>query len=225
MTDPRPSGPKPSELQSPDSSDPTPFSPAALPATLPEPILPDPVLSDAAVFAEPPFAVPAAGAMPDARRPDGAPGQAAAGAAPEAQRLAQRVGEGMFANDAAARGLGMTIERIGPGRALLTMRVRDEMLNGFRICHGGFIATLADTAFAYACNSRNALTVASGLSIDFVSPGRPGELLAADAQEVSLAGRTGLYDVRVTGEDGRLIAVMRGRSYRTKDRVVPNEEQ
>ena len=119
----------------------------------------------------------------------------------------------------------MAIEHIAPGRATLTMRVRDDMLNGFSICHGGFITTLADSAFAFACNSRDLLTVAAGITVDFMAPARAGELLTAHAQEVSLAGRTGVYDVRVTGDHGRLVAVMRGRSYRTKNRVLKPKEQ
>jgi len=100
------------------------------------------------------------------------------------------------------------------------MTVREEMLNGFRICHGGFIAVLADTAFAYACNSYNEQTVASGISLDFMAPGRPGDVLCAAAQEVFAAGRTGVYDISVTNQKGELIAVMRGKSYRLKGRAV-----
>ena len=156
----------------------------------------------------------------DDERAPGRAGAPAAGAA-DAQRLAQAVARRMLADDAAARAMGIAIEAVGPGTAMLAMRVREDMLNGFAICHGGFITTLADTAFAYACNSRNLLTVASGLAMDFVSPARAGERLVACAQEVSLAGRTGVYDVRVTAEGGRLVAVMRGRSHRTSKFVIP----
>jgi acyl-CoA thioesterase len=102
------------------------------------------------------------------------------------------------------------------------MRVRPEMLNGFHICHGGFITTLADSAFAFACNSRNALTVAAGIVVDFLAPAKLDDVLTADAAEVSLAGRTGLYDVSVRNQDGVLVATLRGRSHRLGDRsTVP----
>lgn len=136
------------------------------------------------------------------------------------QALAERVRDGMFANDQASRGLGMTIEAVGPGYALLRMVVREDMLNGFRICHGGFITTLADSAFAFACNSGNEQTVASGISVDFMAPGRPGDVLTAEAREVSSSGRTGVYDMTVTNQHQELIAVMRGKSYRLKGRAV-----
>lgn len=162
---------------------------------------------------------PGAPARDDEQAP-AQPGALAAGQA-DAQHLAQAVARRMLTDDAAARAMGITVEAVGPGTATLAMRVREDMLNGFAICHGGFITTLADTAFAYACNSRNLLTVASGLAVDFVSPARAGEQLVACAQEVSLAGRTGVYDVRVTAEGSRLVAVMRGRSHRTSRFVIP----
>lgn len=138
------------------------------------------------------------------------------------QQTADLVREGMYANDRAARHLGMQITAMGPGSATITMTVRPEMLNGFDICHGGYITTLADTAFAYACNSYNELTVASGLAVDFVAPGREGDLLTATAQEASLTGRTGVYDVLVTNQRGERIALFRGKSYRMKGRpAVP----
>jgi acyl-CoA thioesterase len=134
----------------------------------------------------------------------------------DAQRTADLVGTGMMANDRACRALGMAVAHIAPGRATMTMTVRADMLNGFDICHGGYITTLADSAFAYACNSYNELTVASGLSIDFLAPAREGDVLTAEGVEVSLAGRTGVYDVTVTNQRGERIAVFRGRSYRMK---------
>ena len=112
---------------------------------------------------------------------------------PDLQVLAERVGAGMLAEDAASRGLGMQLEAIGPGYARLSMRVRPEMLNGFKICHGGFITALADSAFAFACNSDNELTVAAAIAVDFLTPANQGELLTAEAQEVALSGRTGFY--------------------------------
>jgi len=138
------------------------------------------------------------------------------------QAVADRVGVGMMAEDAASRSLGMRVEAMGPGYARLTMRVRPDMLNGFKICHGGFITLLADSAFAFACNSSNQLTLAAGIVVDFVAPAMEGELLMAEAKEVVLTGRTGVYDVTVTDEKGQIVAVLRGRSHRTKDtKVVP----
>jgi len=134
--------------------------------------------------------------------------------------LAQAVGAAMYAVDAATQGLDMDVAEIAPGYARLTMRVRPDMLNGHQTCHGGFLFALADSAFAFACNSRNASTVASGCSIDFVAPGFAGDLLTAVAQERSLAGRTGVYDVTVTNQDGRQLALFRGRSYRIKGQIV-----
>nr|MBL8455445.1 hydroxyphenylacetyl-CoA thioesterase PaaI [Zoogloeaceae bacterium] len=142
------------------------------------------------------------------------------GAGLDPQALAERVRDGMFANDSASQGLGMRFEAVGPGYAKMSMTVRDDMLNGFRICHGGFITTLADSAFAFSCNSYNEQTVASGVSIDFVAPGRPGDVLTAEASEVFVAGRTGVYDIVVTNQNKELIAVMRGKSYRLKGRPV-----
>ncbi|WP_373715862.1 hydroxyphenylacetyl-CoA thioesterase PaaI [Roseateles sp.] len=126
----------------------------------------------------------------------------------------------MFVDDAASRMLGMQVVEIGPGHAVLTMTVRVDMLNGFAVCHGGLIATLADSAFAFACNSRNALTVASGFDIDILRSAKLGDLLTARAEEASLGGRTGLYDITVTNQRGELIAMFRGRSYRLGDRKV-----
>ncbi len=140
----------------------------------------------------------------------------------DAQALAERVGVGMMAEDAASRGLGIRVEAMGPGYARLSMRVRPDMLNGFKICHGGFITLLADSAFAFACNSSNELTLAAGIVVDFVAPAMEGELLMAEAKEVVLTGRTGVYDVTVTNEKGQIVAVLRGRSHRTKNtQVVP----
>jgi acyl-CoA thioesterase len=126
----------------------------------------------------------------------------------------------MFAADRASQGLGMRILALGAGSARLEMAVRDEMLNGHEICHGGFITTLADSAFAFACNSRNQLTVAAGLTVDFLAPAHRGDVLTADAVEVSLAGRTGVYDIVVTNQQGARIALVRGRSARLRERSV-----
>jgi len=139
--------------------------------------------------------------------------------------LAQAVGKTMFAVDAASQGLGMTIENISPGHARLSMSVRADMLNGHQICHGGFIFALADSTFAFACNSHNLNTVASGCAIDYLAPAYEHDKLTAVGQEQSLAGRTGVYDIVVTNQDGRKIALFRGRSYRIKGQVVATEDQ
>jgi acyl-CoA thioesterase len=138
----------------------------------------------------------------------------------EAQALAERVAEGMFSRDRASQGLGMQIVRVGPGLAELNMSVRADMLNGHAICHGGFIFALADSAFAFACNSYNLTTVASGCAIDFMAPAREGDVLSAMARERSASGRTGVYDIEVKNQRGETIALFRGKSYRIKGHVV-----
>ena len=117
---------------------------------------------------------------------------------------------------------GMDILAVGPGSATIRMAVRQDMLNGFGSCHGGLLATLADMAFAYACNSYNEMTVASGFDVDLLGPGKLGETLTADARVVSQGARMGVYDITVTSPSGERIAVFRGRSYRLKGKqVVP----
>jgi len=138
----------------------------------------------------------------------------------EAQALAERVAREMLDRDPASRKLGMHIGKVAPGRAEVTMEVRADMLNGHAICHGGFIFTLADSAFAYACNSYNLSTVASGCAIDFVAPAREGDVLTARAAERSVAGRTGVYDIDVVNQRGETVALFRGKSYRIKGHVV-----
>jgi acyl-CoA thioesterase len=141
---------------------------------------------------------------------------------PSPQQIADYVGHGMLAEDEASRGLGIQVERMGPGSAVMSMVVRPDMLNGFKICHGGLISLLADSAFAFACNSYNELTVAAGFAVDFIAPGNLGDKLTAEAKEVALTGRTGIYDVTVHNQHGELIATFRGRSARIKDRkTVP----
>ena len=131
----------------------------------------------------------------------------------------------MFAGDRASRGLGMSITSIGAGSATLTMTVREDMLNGHEICHGGFITTLADSAFAFACNSGNVVTVAAGLTVEFLAPAHRGDLLTAQATEVSRSGRTGVYDMVVTNQHGVRVALVRGRSHSLRGRsVIPAKE-
>ena len=138
----------------------------------------------------------------------------------DARALAQRVAAAMHARDVATQALGMQVGEVGPGRAELSMVVRADMLNGHEICHGGFIFTLADSAFAYACNSYNLNTVASGCAIDFIAPARLGDMLRAMAHERQLAGRTGVYDVEVCNERGETVALFRGKSYRIKGHLI-----
>ena len=138
----------------------------------------------------------------------------------EAQSLAERVAAEMFARDRASQAMGMRISKVGPGRAELTMTVRADMLNGHATCHGGFIFTLADSAFAFACNSANLTTVASGCSIDFVTPAREDDVLTAIGKERSLSGRTGVYDIEVRNQRGETVALFRGKSHRVKGHVI-----
>ena len=134
------------------------------------------------------------------------------------QQTAEYVRDGMLANDNATKSLNMRIVEVGPGQATLEMTVRTDMLNGHATCHGGFMATLADSTFAFACNSYNELTVASGFSIDFIAPAREGDLLSARCHEVAKTGRTGVYDTEITNQRGERIAMFRGRSYTAKGR-------
>ena len=143
----------------------------------------------------------------------------------EAQALANATADAMFARDRAAQALGITIVRVQPGASLLTMTVRGDMVNGHHICHGGMIFSLADTAFAYACNSYNKNTVASACHIDFLAPAKEGETLEAEAVEQSAAGRTGVYDITVRTSSGRTIALFRGKSYRINGEVIAGLQQ
>jgi acyl-CoA thioesterase len=126
----------------------------------------------------------------------------------------------MWSRDRASPGLGMKIESVGPGTAVLTMPVRQDMVNGHDICHGGFIFTLADSAFAFACNSYNDATVAASCDISFLKPARLGSRLTASAREVYREGRNGIYDILVTDETGATIAAFRGKSRSTGRPVI-----
>ena len=137
-----------------------------------------------------------------------------------AHALALAVGDAMWARDRASQGLGLRLVDVGAGTAVLEMTVREDMLNGHDICHGGFIFTLADSAFAYACNSYNLNTVASGCAIEFTAPARAGDVLTARAHERQLAGRTGVYDVEVANQRGETVALFRGKSYRIKGHLI-----
>jgi acyl-CoA thioesterase len=125
--------------------------------------------------------------------------------------LARACADAMWQDDRASQGLGMEITAIGPGRATLTMTIQPHMVNGHGIAHGGFIFTLADSAFAFACNSHNERTVAAQGNITFIRPGKLGDRLIAEAREVSRSGRSGIYDVRITAGES-VIAEFRGHS-------------
>jgi acyl-CoA thioesterase len=137
------------------------------------------------------------------------------------QAVAEAVRSGMYARDRAAQALGITVEEVAPGFARCRMPVREDMAQGHGTGHGGITFTLADTAFAYACNAYNRATVALGAEIAFLAPARVGDTLLATARERSRSGRTGIYDVEVTGADGTLIALFRGTAYETRGEVVP----
>ena len=141
-------------------------------------------------------------------------------AATTPQQVAEAARDAMAASDRATRALGITIVAVGPGMATLRMAVRDDMLNGHDICHGGLIATLADSAFAFACNAYNEISVAAGFDINLMAAAKLGDVLTATAHELSKAGRTGVYDVAVTNQRGEAIAAFRGRSYTMKGRAL-----
>ena len=131
----------------------------------------------------------------------------------DAADTARRCADAMYAADIASQRLGITISDVGPGRATATMAVREDMVNGHGICHGGFVFTVADTAFAFACNSYDERTVAAGGDITFLEPVRAGSELVASAVERARRGRSGVYDVTVrTAEAGIVVAEFRGRS-------------
>jgi acyl-CoA thioesterase len=149
---------------------------------------------------------------------------AAVDAADAAQALAQAVAAAMFARDTASQGLGMTINAVGPGYASMSMPIRADMLNGHQSCHGGFIFTLADSAFAFACNSYNQTTVGAACTIDYLAPARLHDILTAEAVEQALTGKSGIYDVKVRNQDGRTVALFRGKSLRVGGDVVAQPE-
>jgi acyl-CoA thioesterase len=138
----------------------------------------------------------------------------------DAQALAELAGKTMYERDPASQALGMRLDAIRPGYARMTMAVREDMLNGHRTCHGGYIFMLADSAFAFACNSHNFNTVGAGCTIDYLAPGREGDLLTAEAVQQALSGKTGVYDVTVTDQEGRTVALFRGKSHRVNGMVA-----
>ena len=137
-----------------------------------------------------------------------------------AQQVAEATRDAMWPKDRASQALGIQVLGIGPGTATLSMTVREDMLNGHDLCHGGVIATLADSAFAFACNAYNELTVASGFDIHLMAGARRGDVLTAVATEVNKAGRTGVYDIAVNNQHGEAVAAFRGRSYTMKGKPL-----
>ena len=134
--------------------------------------------------------------------------------------LAKACADSMWANDKASKGLGMEIAHVESGLATLTMSVRGDMTNGQDICHGGFIFTLADSAFAFACNGYNQFTVAQRCSVDFIAPAFAGDKLSATAIERNRSGRSGIYDATVTNQHGDVIAEFRGNSRTVKGKHI-----
>lgn len=139
----------------------------------------------------------------------------------EAQRIAELAAEALFANDQASRNLGIAIERVGPGRARLRMTVRTDMVNGHGMCHGGIVFALADSAFAVACNTHNAVTVAAAAAIDFLAPAHMKDELTAEARELWRSRRSGIYEITVFNQRGEAIALFRGRSHCVGGQLVP----
>ncbi|MET0312035.1 MAG: hydroxyphenylacetyl-CoA thioesterase PaaI [Burkholderiaceae bacterium] len=136
--------------------------------------------------------------------------------------LAAKVGEAMWSTDTASKDtMGMQLVECAPGRAVLRMEVRELHLNGHRICHGGFIFTLADSTFAFACNSHNKVTVAAGCSIEFLRPGQLGDVLTCEGVEQVLQGRHGIYDMKVSNQRGEVVAMFRGKSASIQGNVIP----
>jgi acyl-CoA thioesterase len=139
--------------------------------------------------------------------------------------LAAKIGEAMFAVDAASKDfMQMELLACEPGRAVMRMRVRAPMLNGHQICHGGLIFTLADSTFAFACNSHNKVTVAAGCSIEFLKPAHLDDVLTCEGVEQLLQGRHGIYDMKVSNQRGEVVAMFRGKSASIQGHVIPPEE-
>lgn len=142
------------------------------------------------------------------------------------EQIATRVGEVMFANDVASKDtMGMELVSVAPGRAVMRMAVQPLHLNGHQICHGGFIFTLADSTFAFACNSHNKNTVAAGCSIEFLKPAHEGDVLTCEGMEQMQQGRHGIYDMRVRNQRGEVVAMFRGKSAQIPGTVFPEKEE
>ncbi|NBF02056.1 hydroxyphenylacetyl-CoA thioesterase PaaI [Pseudomonas sp. Fl5BN2] len=140
-----------------------------------------------------------------------------------AMNLASRCAQSLFQRDSASQAMGMRLLSVAPGATRLGMSVRDDMLQGHGTCHGGYLFALADSAFAFACNSYDEATVAIGCSIDYIAPARLGDTLTADCIEQSRSGRTGNYHVRIENQQGQLIALFQGKSYKVRGPVLTQE--
>ncbi|MHC8318589.1 hydroxyphenylacetyl-CoA thioesterase PaaI [Pseudomonas sp. LB3P31] len=141
----------------------------------------------------------------------------------QAMNLASACAQTMLKRDAASLGMGMRLLSAAPGCARVGMSVRADMIQGHGTCHGGYLFALADSAFAFACNSYNDATVAIGCSIDYIAPAHLGDTLTADCIEQSRSGRTGNYDVRIENQQGQLIALFHGKSYKVRGTVLAQE--
>jgi acyl-CoA thioesterase len=137
-----------------------------------------------------------------------------------AQQRAERATAALYQRDRASQALGMQLAAVRPGWARVTMRVRGDMVNGHQVCHGGLLFALADSAFAFACNSHNESTVAAAASIDFLAGAREGDELTAEASELWRTRRNGIYEISIHNQRGERIALFRGRSYRIDGQVV-----
>ena len=134
--------------------------------------------------------------------------------------IAQEVARLLWADDRASQALGMQLLEVRPGYARISMTVRRDMTNGHGMCHGGFMFLLADSTFAFACNSHNQKAVAASAEIHFLAPAQEGDVLTAEGQEQHLAGRSGVYDTRVTDQSGKLVALFRGKSATIKGQFI-----
>lgn len=141
--------------------------------------------------------------------------------APDRQRLAELCAQALLAGDQASRSLGMRMDGVSPGAATLRMTVRPDMVNGHGTCHGGIVFSLADSAFAVACNTYNAVTVGAAASIDFLAPAHTNDELTAQARELWRSKRSGIYEIVVSNQRGEPVALFRGRSHCTGEHIVP----
>ena len=141
----------------------------------------------------------------------------------DALNLASRCAQSLFERDQASQRMGMRLLAAGPGTSRVAMTVREDMLQGHGTCHGGYLFALADSAFAFACNSYNDATVAIGCSIDYIAPAQLNDDLTAECIEQSRSGRTGNYDVRIENQQGQLIALFHGKSYKVRGTVLAQE--
>jgi acyl-CoA thioesterase len=138
-----------------------------------------------------------------------------------AQEMAEACAKVMWEGDNASSGLGMALVSVAPGQSAVTMPITEAMVNGHGTCHGGFIFSLADSAFAFACNSYNQRAVAQHCSITFLAPGRLGDMLTAQGAELSRTGRSGIYDIAISNQDGVAVAIFRGHCRTIKGELLP----